>query len=62
MRNNKRFKITDVQNSGFTGVKILVDTITGVNYLYYFVGQGGGITPLLDKNGSIIVTPIIDED
>ncbi|MFR4162080.1 MAG: DUF6440 family protein [Paraclostridium sordellii] len=40
---------------------MLVDTFTGVNYLYYFVGQGVGLTTLLDKNGDVVVSPISDK-
>ena len=37
---------------------ILVDTETGVNYVFHKDGYGGGLTPLLDENGKPIVTPI----
>ena len=38
--------------------EIWVDTETGVNYLYRQVGNSGGITPLLDKDGKPVVTPV----
>jgi len=36
--------------------EIIVDRVTGVNYLFATYGEAGGITPLLDKNGYVIVT------
>ncbi|MBO5797814.1 MAG: xylan 1,4-beta-xylosidase [Clostridia bacterium] len=38
--------------------RILVDRVTGVNYLYYTLGNSGGLTPLLDANGKPVVTPV----
>jgi len=40
-------------------LEIWVDTETGVNYLYHQSGYSGGLTPLLDKDGKPIVTPIV---
>ena len=37
---------------------ILVDAATGVNYLYVSGGSGGGVTPLLDREGKVVVTPV----
>lgn len=37
---------------------ILVDKETGINYLFVKAGYAGGITPLLDKNGKPVVTPV----
>ena len=34
---------------------ILTDRETGVQYLYAWGGAGGGLTPLLDNNGEVIV-------
>ena len=36
--------------------RIIVDTETGVNYLFVHEGYAGGLTPLLDANGKPIVT------
>ena len=38
--------------------QILVDTETGVNYLVWKSGYAGGITPLLDAEGNVIVTNV----
>ena len=39
-------------------VKILVDKQTGVNYLYTANGYAGGLTPLLNRDGTPVVTPV----
>lgn len=54
---NKRFEVKETQGVLNTG-KIIVDTQTGVNYLFWQEGYAGGLTPLLDKNGSVIVDRI----
>lgn len=38
------------------GIQILVDLETGVNYLFRHSGYAGGLTPLLDENGNVVVT------
>lgn len=38
--------------------EIWVDKMTGVNYLYRTNGYGAGLTPLLDKDGKPVVTPV----
>ena len=40
--------------------QILVDTVTGVNYLVWKSGYAGGITPLLDSEGKVVVTAVIN--
>ena len=58
-----RFEAVYEQEDGiFTAdVKvILVDKVTGVNYLFIKAGYGAGITPLLDENGKPIVTKNIE--
>ena len=37
--------------------KILVDRETGVNYLWHAEGYGGGLTPLLNADGTPVITP-----
>ncbi|MGN0586507.1 MAG: DUF6440 family protein [Oscillospiraceae bacterium] len=41
--------------------EIWVDRVTGVNYLYHFTGYSGGLTPLLDSEGKVVVTPLKEE-
>jgi hypothetical protein len=40
---------------------IYVDKKTGVNYLFIQSGYAGGLTPLLNADGSPITTPIPNE-
>lgn len=39
-------------------VEILVDKETGVNYIFRQSGYAGGLTPLLDKDGKPVITPV----
>ena len=57
---DKRFLKVYSQSGGFTGpaTYVLVDRETGVNYLYASSGYGGGITPLLNRDGTPVVTPV----
>ena len=40
------------------GVKILVDTQTGVNYMWAECGYAGGLTPLLNRDGTPVITAV----
>ena len=42
--------------------QILVDRKTGVNYLFVSVGYAGGLTALLNRDGTPVVTPIPAEE
>ena len=58
-KDENRFKVLYKDGSQIkdAGVRqILVDTETGVNYLVWKCGYAGGITPLLDSEGKVIVT------
>ncbi|MBE6604492.1 MAG: xylan 1,4-beta-xylosidase [Ruminococcaceae bacterium] len=39
-------------------IEIWVDRETGVNYMFRQSGYAGGITPLLDREGNPVVSPI----
>ncbi len=41
-----------------TITEIWVDKVTGVNYLYHIDGYSGGLTPLLDREGKPIISPV----
>lgn len=56
-KKDKRFEKVYSQ-SGFTSTEIWVDKETGVNYLFHASGYAGGLTPLLDKDGKPVVTPL----
>lgn len=51
----KRFQVKEEQTLGLGAIQIVVDTVTGVNYLLS-IGIGvSGITPLLDENGNVVI-------
>ncbi|MBQ2773341.1 MAG: xylan 1,4-beta-xylosidase [Clostridia bacterium] len=54
----KRFEKIYRQGS-MSVIEIWVDKQTGVNYIFRQSGYAGGITPLLDREGKPVVTPII---
>ncbi len=57
MSKDQRFE--KVYSQGTMNVtEILVDKVTGVNYLFRQSGYAGGLTPLLDRDGKPVVTPI----
>ena len=57
MADNERFE--KIYSQGFVTVtEIWVDKETGVNYLYHAAGNTGGLTPLLDRDGKPVVTPL----
>lgn len=54
---DKRFE--EVYSQGtLTVTEIWVDRETGVNYLFHASGNAGGLTPLLDKDGHPVITPV----
>lgn len=53
----KRFEKIYGQGS-LSGVDIWLDQATGVQYLYFWSGSGGGVTPLLGRDGKPVVAPI----
>ncbi|MBQ4648658.1 MAG: xylan 1,4-beta-xylosidase [Clostridia bacterium] len=42
-------------------MEIWVDKETGVNYVFHQSGYAGGITPLLDRNGNPIISPVLND-
>lgn len=38
--------------------EIWIDKETGVNYLWHKEANAGGLTPLLDKTGRPVITPL----
>ncbi|AJD89771.1 hypothetical protein JMA_04540 [Jeotgalibacillus malaysiensis] len=51
-----RFEVKSVQDIPSLGrITILVDRETGVHYMQTWVGTGGGVTPLLDEHGKVII-------
>lgn len=56
---DKRFEVISKEGR-LSGYKVIVDRETGVNYLFVWDGNAGGLTVLVDKDGKPIVTPNID--
>ena len=57
MAREKRFEVIEKQGMGLAvHIRVIVDTETGVNYLYVQDGYGGGLTALLDSNGNPVVS------
>lgn len=59
MGKNDRFEKVYSQGS-MNVMEIWVDKKTGVNYLYHASGYSGGMTPLLDREGKPVVSPVIN--
>ena len=57
MAKEKRFKKIYSQG-GLDGMEIWVNQETGVNYLFHNGGYAGGMTPLLDREGKPVISPI----
>lgn len=60
-KKDKRFVITYSQGT-LDMFQVLVDRETGVNYLWHASGYGGGLTPLLDREGKPIITTVFEEE
>ena len=59
MKMGKEKRFEEVYTQGvMKGMEIWVDNETGVNYLCYVNGYAGGMTPLLDSAGNVVVTPV----
>ena len=59
MAKNDRFE--KVYSQGTVNVtEIWVDKERGVNYIFHASGYAGGMTPLLDRDGKPIVSPILN--
>lgn len=56
-KEEQRFEKTYSQGS-VNITEIWVDKLTGVNYVFHASGYAGGMTPLLDNDGNVVVTEI----
>lgn len=50
-----RFKVVYKQGKMNEFIEVIVDLNTGIEYLFRFHNQGGGLTPLIDQDGKPIV-------
>ena len=63
MKNQKkRFVTVETEISFGTRTELLVDTQTGVTYLWRVSGYAGGLTPLLNADGTPVITRVPRED
>lgn len=60
MKQPKRFE--KIFSPSMGSMEIRVDKETGVNYLYRNGGYGGDLTPLYDRDGKIVVTPVLNKN
>ena len=61
-KNDKRFIRTWKESNMSGASEIWVDRETGVNYLYHSVGYGGGLTPLLNRDGTPVITTVFENE
>ena len=60
MGKNDRFE--KIYSQGTMNVmEIWVDRETGVNYVFHASGYAGGMTPLLDRDGRPVVSPVLNK-
>ena len=60
-KNGKDQRFEKVYSQGtMTTMEIWVDKETGVNYVFHASGYAGGMTPLLDRDGKPVVSPVIN--
>ena len=60
-----RFILSEKYGNSLTGAglqMVLVDRVTGVNYIFIQSGYAGGLTPLLDADGKPVITPVDNTD
>ena len=58
-RDENRF--AQIYSQGFSNImQIWVDKQTGVQYLWHASGYAGGLTPLLDRGGKPVISPIVN--
>ena len=58
MAKDQRFERIYSQGT-LTMTEIWVDKETGVNYVFHTSGNAGGMTPLLDREGKPVISPIV---
>ena len=60
MKTKNRFEKVYSQGALNT-MEIWIDKETGVNYLFHASGYAGGLTPLLDRDGKPVVSPLLNK-
>ena len=57
MAKDSRF-VKVYSDGAFGSNEIWVDKVTGVNYLFHAAGYAGGLTPLLNRDGTPVITSV----
>ncbi|MBR6607332.1 MAG: xylan 1,4-beta-xylosidase [Oscillospiraceae bacterium] len=61
MSKEKRFVTVHREGGGFGAqIEVLMDTKTGVQYLYRSSGYSGGMTVLVDRDGKPLIGSVYD--
>ena len=60
MGKNDRFEKLYSQGT-MNVMEIWVDRETDVNYIFHASGYAGGMTPLLDRDGRPVVSPVLNK-
>ena len=58
----KEERFVKIHSEAMGSRMILVDKVTGVNYLFVSSGYAGGLTPLLDREGKPVITPLAGKE
>jgi len=58
----KQERFIRVHSENMGAEQIVVDRLTGVNYLFVANGYAGGLTVLLNRDGTPVVTPVPREE
>ena len=61
LKKEKRFEVKKAEGLIYE-MSIIVDKETGVNYLFTASGYAGGLTPLLNSDGTPIITKNFDNE
>jgi hypothetical protein len=61
-KKEKRFIRTHGESGLHGSTEIWVDRETGINYLYHAAGYSGGLTPLLNRDGTPVITTVFEEE
>lgn len=60
MAKERRFEVVQEQKSFSSNCRVLLDTATGVQYLFVQSNYAGGLTPLLDRDGKPMLWNVSD--
>ena len=61
-KKDNRFVRTHKESTMQGSTEIWVDKATGVNYLYHAAGYSGGLTPLLNRDGTPVITTVFENE